>query len=191
MNFYLQLTERKSMVEILCPHCEEEIQLDDDAAGEFGCPYCESEFEWGMHDEDEKVMIADVLNDRNQNQVVYIHHQSHAKNPTPALILSVIVLFGAVASLLLPYCGLCYILFVIPAYIYVSSVKNASKHSVGVPDADAKKRKSTARISWIVANAALILTIIALVFSVIQIVFLAGEAADEVGSTCITFGGSC
>ena len=36
MNFYLQLTERKSMVEILCPHCEEEIQLDDDAAGEFG-----------------------------------------------------------------------------------------------------------------------------------------------------------
>jgi uncharacterized Zn-finger protein len=191
MNFYLQLTERKSMVEILCPHCEEEIQLDDDAAGEFGCPYCESEFEWGMHDEDEKVMIADVLNDRNQNQVVYIHHQSHAKNPTPALILSVIVLFGAVASLLLPYCGLCYILFVIPAYIYVSGVKNASKHSVGVPDADANKRKSTARISWMVANAALILTIIALVFSVIQIVFLAGEAADDVGSTCITFGGSC
>jgi hypothetical protein len=42
-----------------------------------------------------------------------------------------------------------------------------------------------------VANAALILTIIALVFSVIQIVFLAGEAADDVGSTCITFGGSC
>ena len=35
------------MVEILCPHCEEEIELDDDAYGEFSCPYCEGEFEWG------------------------------------------------------------------------------------------------------------------------------------------------
>ena len=179
------------MVEILCPHCEEEIELDDDAAGEFGCPFCEGEFEWGLPKEDEKVMMAEALNDENQNQVVFIHHQSHAKSPTPALILSVLVLFGAVASLLLPYCGLCYIFFVIPAYIYVSGVKNASKHSVGVPDTDTKKQKNTARIGWIIVNAALILTIIAVVFSVIQIVFLAGEAADDVGSTCITFGGSC
>ena len=35
------------MVEILCPHCEEEIELDDDAFGEFQCPHCEGEFEWG------------------------------------------------------------------------------------------------------------------------------------------------
>ena len=35
------------MVEILCPHCEEEIELDDDAYGEFSCPYCDGEFEWG------------------------------------------------------------------------------------------------------------------------------------------------
>ena len=35
------------MVEILCPHCEEEIELDDDASGDFECPYCEGEFEWG------------------------------------------------------------------------------------------------------------------------------------------------
>lgn len=35
------------MVVILCPHCEEEIELDDDASGEFQCPYCEGEFEWG------------------------------------------------------------------------------------------------------------------------------------------------
>ena len=35
------------MVEILCPHCEEEIELDDDAYGEFSCPHCEGEFEWG------------------------------------------------------------------------------------------------------------------------------------------------
>ena len=35
------------MVEILCPHCEEEIELDDDAYGEFSCPVCDGEFEWG------------------------------------------------------------------------------------------------------------------------------------------------
>ena len=35
------------MVVIQCPHCEEEIELDDDAFGEFQCPYCEGEFEWG------------------------------------------------------------------------------------------------------------------------------------------------
>ena len=36
-----------SMVVIQCPHCEEEIVLDDDAFGEFECPHCENEFEWG------------------------------------------------------------------------------------------------------------------------------------------------
>ena len=36
------------MVEILCPHCEEQIALDDDASGEFICPYCEGEFEWNV-----------------------------------------------------------------------------------------------------------------------------------------------
>ena len=38
----------KLMVDILCPHCEEGIGLDDDASGEFACPYCEGEFEWNM-----------------------------------------------------------------------------------------------------------------------------------------------
>ena len=35
------------MVEILCPHCDEEIELDDDAIGEFICPYCGEDFTWG------------------------------------------------------------------------------------------------------------------------------------------------
>ena len=35
------------MVVIQCPHCEEEIVLNDDAFGEFECPHCENEFEWG------------------------------------------------------------------------------------------------------------------------------------------------
>ena len=32
------------MVEILCPHCDEEIGLDDDAIGEFICPHCGEDF---------------------------------------------------------------------------------------------------------------------------------------------------
>ena len=36
------------MVEILCPHCEGEIELDDDASGVFECPLCDGEFEWNM-----------------------------------------------------------------------------------------------------------------------------------------------
>ena len=34
------------MIEIICPHCDEEIALDDGASGEFTCPYCHGEFEW-------------------------------------------------------------------------------------------------------------------------------------------------
>ena len=43
------------MVEILCPHCEEQIALDDDASGEFICPYCEGEFEWNVQSEFEQL----------------------------------------------------------------------------------------------------------------------------------------
>ena len=35
------------MVVIECPHCSEEIEMDDDAYGLFECPYCSGEYEWG------------------------------------------------------------------------------------------------------------------------------------------------
>lgn len=34
------------MVEILCPHCEGEIELPDGEYGEFSCPLCEEDFIW-------------------------------------------------------------------------------------------------------------------------------------------------
>jgi hypothetical protein len=34
------------VVEIQCPHCEKEIELDTDLNGLF-CPYCEQQFSWG------------------------------------------------------------------------------------------------------------------------------------------------
>ena len=34
------------MIEILCPHCDEEIELPDDSYGKFECPHCTEIFEW-------------------------------------------------------------------------------------------------------------------------------------------------
>ena len=39
-------TNQVLMVEILCPHCDEEIELPDDSYGEFECPHCTEIFEW-------------------------------------------------------------------------------------------------------------------------------------------------
>ena len=46
LNSYHLAVSGYIMVLIKCPHCEEEIELDDDAFGVFQCPYCEGEFEW-------------------------------------------------------------------------------------------------------------------------------------------------
>lgn len=56
------------MVDILCPHCEEEIALDDDASGEFACPYCGGEFEWNVPEPAPKTRKKKVKNtDHNPN----------------------------------------------------------------------------------------------------------------------------
>lgn len=34
------------MVDIICPHCEGELEVEDEASGDFVCPLCEGEFEW-------------------------------------------------------------------------------------------------------------------------------------------------
>jgi len=35
------------MVVIECPHCSEDVEMDDDAFGLFDCPHCGNEYEWG------------------------------------------------------------------------------------------------------------------------------------------------
>ena len=35
------------MVEIQCPHCEGDIELEDEASGLFDCPHCDNEFSFG------------------------------------------------------------------------------------------------------------------------------------------------
>ncbi|MEC7096984.1 MAG: hypothetical protein VXW70_02175 [Candidatus Thermoplasmatota archaeon] len=51
-NYYIVLNYVKIMVDILCPHCEQEIAMDDDAYGDFECPYCGGEFEWNLPQQD-------------------------------------------------------------------------------------------------------------------------------------------
>jgi hypothetical protein len=35
------------MVVIECPHCDEDLEMDDGAHGLFECPYCKNEYQWG------------------------------------------------------------------------------------------------------------------------------------------------
>ena len=44
------------MHRIQCPHCGEDIELEDGASGLFVCPYCDKDFTW---DGDVKVIIVD------------------------------------------------------------------------------------------------------------------------------------
>ena len=41
-----------NMVEIKCPHCNKDIELDGGESGLFECPYCDEEFNW----EEKKIM---------------------------------------------------------------------------------------------------------------------------------------
>ena len=60
------------MVDIFCPHCEEEISLDDDASGEFECPHCEGEFEWGM--EEKKGPGSGTIQVNNISTISHVVH---------------------------------------------------------------------------------------------------------------------
>ena len=60
------------MVEILCPHCEGEIELDDDASGEFECPLCDGEFEWNIPEEN-----TEIIPNTSNNPVVLTSNIIH------------------------------------------------------------------------------------------------------------------
>ena len=74
--FFTPSLEVCYMVEILCPHCEEEIELDDDAYGEFSCPYCDGEFEWGEKPKTRAKANA-VSNSEPMSGVVALSHALH------------------------------------------------------------------------------------------------------------------
>ena len=55
------------------PHCEGEIELDDDASGEFACPLCDGEFKWNVEEDesfddavthtDNRIMSSEEVNE--------------------------------------------------------------------------------------------------------------------------------
>jgi hypothetical protein len=60
------------MVVIECPHCEEHIELEDDASGLFECPFCEGEFEWGESDTLARTSTGDP-----NNSITTFSHIAH------------------------------------------------------------------------------------------------------------------
>jgi hypothetical protein len=49
------------MVGLECPHCDEDIELDDDDFGLFECAHCEEEFTWENDDEAINIMPDDKI----------------------------------------------------------------------------------------------------------------------------------
>ena len=61
------------MGEILCPHCEGEIEVDDDALGVFECPLCNGEFEWNV-EKDERLTTAQEAHQKMVDSVIQSHN---------------------------------------------------------------------------------------------------------------------
>ena len=70
------------MVEIQCPHCGKNIELEDGISGMFDCPYCHNEFVWG-NEKKTKPLSNQHIN----------HHE-----PMP---LGFKIIFGIIAGLIL------------------------------------------------------------------------------------------
>jgi uncharacterized protein (DUF983 family) len=49
-----------TMVEIQCPHCEEDVELEDGVFGLFDCPHCDEEFDW-RRDEDSSTALKQLF----------------------------------------------------------------------------------------------------------------------------------
>ena len=86
------------MVVIECPHCEEHIELDDDASGMFECPHCDGEFEWGDDETDSEVF-------QNYSHIDHDHFLANpiakiAVGSTFASILGLVGVFAGIGPIL-------------------------------------------------------------------------------------------
>ena len=98
------------MVEILCPHCEEEIGLDDDAQGEFSCPHCDGEFEWGMDEvaasEASEFEEFENIAAFSRNDVLQEYSDNPALRITGGVIFAIWVGIHAIRSIFIIYAGM-------------------------------------------------------------------------------------
>ena len=59
------------MVEIVCPHCEEDIVLEDGDFGTFECPYCNGEFDWNEEEtEDFNIPDGYISEGKSRNWII-------------------------------------------------------------------------------------------------------------------------
>ena len=70
------------MVEIQCPHCDKNIELEDGISGMFDCPHCHNEFIW--------------RNEGKSKQISNQHINHHESMP-----LGFKIVFGMIAGLIL------------------------------------------------------------------------------------------
>ena len=98
------------MVEILCPHCEEEIGLDDDAQGEFSCPHCDGEFEWGMDEvaasEASEFEEFENIAAFSRNDVLQEYSDNPALRITAGVIFAIWVGIHAIGSIFIIFAGM-------------------------------------------------------------------------------------
>lgn len=98
------------MVEILCPHCDEEIELDDDAQGEFSCPYCDGEFEWGMDEvtapEASEFGEFEDMAAFSRNDVLHEYSDIPALRITVGVIFSIWMGIHAIGSIFVIFAGM-------------------------------------------------------------------------------------
>ena len=108
-NHYSLLAFSIFMVEILCPHCEGEVELDSAASVArgcimyFSCPHCGRELEWNIPDEDST--IADPGSGKFASMYAWsLNKASLAVTPLPLIwslvLLPISLLVGLVMILL-------------------------------------------------------------------------------------------
>jgi len=54
------------MVEVQCPHCVDDVELENDAFGLFECPYCDEEFEY-YHESSNDLSTIQTRPETNSN----------------------------------------------------------------------------------------------------------------------------
>ena len=118
------------MVEILCPHCEGELELDDDASGEFECPLCNGEFEWNV-EEDEKLTTTNEAHQKMVDSVTLTDNRivpSHGFNkihPVAKVAVGAAVGFNVVATIIVVIFVIFFV-FLLLIYLLFGPVMNGS-----------------------------------------------------------------
>ena len=80
------------MVEIQCPHCDKNVELEDGVFGLFDCPHCDEEFAWGADE--------DVSNEHTTNPQVISGVKIGIGIVGIVLLLSMIILLFVVWSVM-------------------------------------------------------------------------------------------